>query len=138
MTEASLTAWNWKPTDEEGRPRPQGGHGPRPDRSKRRSIDEITATYPQLRPWLEKYGYSQTLGGTQLHDSKAVRAKVAEGVSVGQALRRRYWSASAVVDGDMAERIAEKLVTDGLADDVYKHLAAARARHLRSTRKASK
>lgn len=132
MTEASLVSRGWLAHDVERKPA-QGG-GARPDRSKRRSVDEITVTYPALRPWLEKYGFSpdgkwaHPLGGPALHGSKSMRAKVAKGASTTQAVGRRTWQACAFGEDDLATRIAEKLIKDGLADGVGRALAAERTR----------
>lgn len=92
----------------------------------RRSVEEITATYPQLGPWLDKYGV-RTLGNKMAYGAQPQRARLA----VGEAPqgKRYYWSV-AVASGpdvqvepsreDYIRKIAEKLVKDGLAEEVAK------------------
>ena len=136
MAEASLAPGHWNPHDEEREGVRQ------PDRSKRRSIDEIIATYPRLEKWLKKYGYAHTLGGRALHASATVRQAYRKGKSLDEAKGRRQFKVNAGPETDLAELIATRLVEKGLADDVRKHLNAITARERRAasrnTRKAKK
>ena len=144
MAEASLTTNGWNPHDVEHEVRPQGGRAPGPDRSKRRSVDEITATYPSLRPWLDKYAltgdrWSPPLGGKKLHESKRVRVAVGKGSTTSAAMVRQRFEVNGGQDTDLAELIARRLVEKDLADDVYRHLDAAKRKERRvRTTKAKK
>ena len=139
LVEASLASQHWNPHDEERKQHPQGGLARPVDRSKRRSFDEIVATYPRLQVWLQKYGMSQTLGDVNLHSSAVRRKKVAKGMTTSAARRRVQFLATSADDEGLAKNIAGLLIKRGLADDVYRHLDSAKRRERRvRTRKAKK
>jgi hypothetical protein len=129
MAEASLTPQHWKPHED-----PTEHARNRSDRSKRRSVDTIVETYPQIGPWLEKFGL-RALGGAHLHGSKTVRVGVAGGKSGPAARGARSWTVQVSGEADLASRIAEKLTKDGLAASV---LVALNRDNTRNHRKSVK
>jgi hypothetical protein len=143
LAEASLATSSWPAHDTEAETNldmPRRGSY-LPDRSKRRSVDEITRTYPTLGAWLERYGYSNALGGARLHLSKAVRSKVRKGATTGQARGRVEFRVESRDESRLPELIVDALVRKGLDADVYRLLRNAQRRQERAngtTRKGSK
>ena len=130
LAEASLRRNGWNPHDDD---KPRGGGFPC-DRSKRRSHDEIIATYPRLEPWLEKYGMTW-LGGKKLHNSGDIRKKMARGIGATKAQGRLQFHTEGRHQEGLAQNIAGLLLKKGLADDVLKHLRAAQARERRAAKR---
>lgn len=84
----------------------------------RRNVDEITAAYPALTRWLDKYGL-RALGTTLLYESPTARAKTKKGAGGNEAANRRDWTVAVFGDGSLAEAIVRKLTRDPvLAEEV--------------------